>query len=51
MRVNRAKELLLQTDRSLLDIAMECGFFDQSHFNKTFRAATNLSPGEYRKHA
>lgn len=49
MRVNRAKELLLQSDRNLSDIAIECGFFDQSHFNKTFRAATSQSPGEYRK--
>lgn len=51
MRVNRAKELLLQTDRSLSEIAIECGFFDQSHFNKSFRAATTQSPGEYRKRA
>lgn len=49
MRVNRAKELLLHADRSLSDIAIECGFFDQSHFNKSFRAATSHSPGEYRK--
>ena len=49
MRVNRAKELLLQTDHSLSEIATECGFFDQSHFNKSFRAATNQSPGEFRK--
>lgn len=49
MRVNRAKELLLQSDRNLSEIAIECGFFDQSHFNKTFRAATSQSPGEYRK--
>lgn len=49
MRVNRAKELLLQSDRNLSEIAIECGFFDQSHFNKTFRAATAESPGEYRK--
>jgi AraC family transcriptional regulator len=49
MRVNRAKELLRQTDRSLSEIAIECGFFDQSHFNKSFRAATACSPGEFRK--
>lgn len=49
MRVNRAKELLLQSDRNLSEIAFECGFFDQSHFNKTFRNATSQSPGEYRK--
>lgn len=50
MRVSRAKELLAQSDPSLAEIANECGFFDQSHFNKTFRTATSHSPGEYRKH-
>lgn len=49
MRVNRAKELLTCTDRSLTEIAMECGFYDQSHFNKAFRSDTSESPGEYRK--
>jgi AraC-like DNA-binding protein len=51
MRINRAKELLVQTDSSLSQIAMECGFFDQSHFNKLFRAATACAPGEYRRRA
>lgn len=49
MRVNRAKELLLRSSRPLSAIAIDCGFFDQSHFNKTFRAATSHAPGEYRK--
>ncbi len=49
MRVNKAKELLARTDKSLAEIGAECGFYDQSHFNKTFRAALTLSPGDYRK--
>lgn len=49
MRVNRAKELLTQSSHNLTEIAIECGFFDQSHFTKAFRAATAYSPGEYRK--
>lgn len=49
MRVTRAKELLVQSDHSLTDIAAECGFFDQSHFTKVFRSSTSLSPGEFRK--
>lgn len=51
MRINRAKEFLSTTDRSLTDIALSCGFCDQSHLNKVFRSLVNSSPGEYRKKA
>ncbi len=51
MRVNRAKELLCQTDRTLVEIAFDCGFSDQSHFSKAFRAHTSLAPSEYRRRA
>jgi AraC-like DNA-binding protein len=30
-------------------IAHECGFYDQSHFNRAFRTATGMSPLEYRR--
>lgn len=49
MRVDRAKELLSRTDRGILDIAMDCGFCDQSHMNKAFRKFAGRSPGQYRK--
>jgi transcriptional regulator GlxA family with amidase domain len=49
MRVERAKEFLCRTDRGILDIAMECGFCDQSHMNKAFRKFAGRSPGQYRK--
>lgn len=36
-RVERAKLLLKQSNWELADIALECGFYDQSHFTKLFR--------------
>jgi AraC-like DNA-binding protein len=51
MRVERAKTLLCTGQRNLSEIAVECGFFDQSHFNKVFRGSTGHSPGEYRKNS
>lgn len=36
-------------DRSLLEIALECGFGSKSTFNDTFRRHTGMSPGEYRR--
>ncbi len=45
----RAQRLLHETSYSLTDIAYDCNFYDQSHFIRSFRAFTKLTPGEYRK--
>ena len=49
MRVNRAKALLARTGKSLVQIAIECGFCDQSYFTRVFRKYTGVAPGEYRQ--
>lgn len=48
LRVARACELLSGTTRTLADISLECGFFDQSHFTATFRRATGVTPARFR---
>ncbi len=48
-RVERAKQLLPNSKLSLSDIALACGFGDQSHFTRTFTAAVRLSPGVWRR--
>jgi two-component system, response regulator YesN len=47
-RVDYAVYLLKNTDRGMAEIASECGFFDQSHFTKTFRALQGIPPLRYR---
>jgi AraC family transcriptional regulator len=47
-RLNRAVELLSAPDESLADIAITCGFSDQSHFCRIFRRALGVSPGTWR---
>jgi AraC-like DNA-binding protein len=47
-RVDRAKDLLQRSRASLTDIALQCGFADQSHFNRVFRRATGQTPGDWR---
>ncbi len=49
VRVNAAKVLLETTDKLLSNIATETGFCDQSHFHKTFKRITGLTPAKYRK--
>ena len=47
-RIERAKQLLKQTDRSILDIALEVGFGSHSHLTKKFRQLTGTTPKAYR---
>lgn len=42
-KVNAAKSQLL-LDRSLKEIAYDCGFYDQSHFNKVFKRFVGCTP-------
>jgi AraC family transcriptional regulator len=47
-RIERAKQLLKQTDRSIVDIAFGCGFNSHSHLSKQFRQLTGMTPKSYR---
>jgi len=49
LRIERAKELLRVPSLSLADVAVTCGFTDQSHFTRVFVAATGLPPGTWRR--
>ena len=48
-RVEIAAEMLLSTDRSVTQIALECGYNSISNFNRSFKAVTGQSPVAYRK--
>lgn len=47
-RVARAKTLLMG-ERPLSAVALDCGFYDQSHLNRTFKAWVGVTPGQYRQ--
>jgi AraC-like DNA-binding protein len=49
LRVRRAKEAMLRGDGSLAEIALGCGFADQSHFTRVFTAIAGASPGAWRR--
>lgn len=47
-RVERAKVLLKNRELAIADIALECGFANQSHFTKHFRQLALITPKAYR---
>lgn len=47
-RIHRAKELLLGTDHSIVEIAFAVGFASHSHFTGNFRKLTGITPSRYR---
>ena len=48
-RIETAQRLLLDSDRNLAEIAVDCGFADQSHFTKVFKSMTGVPPGAFRR--
>jgi AraC family transcriptional regulator len=50
-RIETAVALLHDGNRPLVDIALELGFNNQSHFTRVFTAHTGVAPGAYRRQA
>jgi AraC-like DNA-binding protein len=48
-RISKAKQLLLETERPLAQIAIDVGFADQAHFTRTFRREAGESPGAWQR--
>ena len=48
LRLERAMLLMRHTQRSLSDVALAVGFADQSHFCRTFRRLTGVTPAHWR---
>lgn len=47
--INRAKVLLTKTDKSITQVAAECGYDDFTYFSRQFKKSTSLTPSAYRK--
>jgi len=48
LRIDKAKELLLNTDATLQEIAESVGFSDDSYFNRMFKKHVGLSLGQFK---
>ncbi len=51
LRLRRARELLLRSNKSIVDIAFSCGFVSAPHFSKCYRDFFHISPREERRNA
>lgn len=50
-RIERAQALLRTSDMSLADVALACGFAEQSHFTRVFTRTVGIPPGAWRRSA
>ena len=49
LRMDEAKRLLRETRKSVVDVALDVGYTNPSHFAQLFRRETGLSPSDYRQ--
>ncbi len=49
LRLEKAQELLKNTDKQISEIAYQCGFNDLTYFSHCFKKYLNISPANYRK--
>jgi AraC-like DNA-binding protein len=47
-RIAAASLMLRETERSVAEIAVACGFYDHSAFTRAFRSVTGVTPTQYR---
>lgn len=50
-RIERAKQLLRQPHIKIVDVALQCGFSNQSHLTKLFHQFTGITPKHYQDQA
>ena len=49
MRINKAKDLLVDDSHTISEISSATGFNDVFHFSKIFKRITGVTPSEYRR--
>jgi len=48
LRIGNAARLIIETDKSISEICYECGFNNNSYFNRVFKKQKGCTPGEFR---
>ncbi|WP_263359667.1 helix-turn-helix domain-containing protein [Acidicapsa ligni] len=50
-RIQRAKEMLITSERKIIEVALACGFETSQHFARVFQKLCNVTPSEFRRQA
>jgi AraC family transcriptional regulator len=48
VRINYARQRMLASNEPLVEIALAAGFADQTHFTRSFKRVTGMTPTEFR---
>lgn len=48
VRIEKARKMMISSNQSLVEIALNTGFADQTHFTRTFKNITGMTPKEFR---
>lgn len=48
LRIDRASRVLTERTASLSEVALQAGFYDQSHFTRVFKRHTGMTPAQFR---
>jgi len=49
LRLEKAKELLCNTDMLIKEISVAVGYYDEGSFSRRFKKHTGVTPGQYRE--
>lgn len=49
MRIQKARQLLSETDDMIYEVSEQCGFASSQYFSKIFKQLTGMTPNEYRR--
>jgi AraC family transcriptional regulator len=49
LRIDYARERMLSSNDPLIEIALSSGFADHTHFSRSFKRVTGMTPSEFRK--
>ena len=50
IRINNAKDLLMLSNKSISEVATDCGFYDAGHFIRCFKDIIGITPQQYRNY-
>ena len=49
IRIDKAKELLSETDMSIKEVCATCGYTDPNYFSRSFKKNVGVTPTEYKE--